>query len=89
MHHIAKMTQLKRLNIDNTKVADEGLEPLVALTQLEFLHLGRTKISDLGLEQLKKITSLKHLIVTRCSLTTAEGVDSLRKALPECKIEWP
>ena len=57
------------------------------LTNLEKLGLiGCSKITDAGLVHLKGLTTLKSLNLWDCDQITDAGVQSLQKALPDCRI---
>ena len=49
------------LNLDSTKVSDEGLAHLKDLVQLKDLRLFGTKITDAGILHLKNMTQLTRL----------------------------
>ena len=63
-----------------------GLVHLGGMSKLEFLHLGSTAVSDAGLKHLEPLTALTDLRVTRTAVT-AEGVEQLKRALPNAKIQ--
>jgi len=52
--HIKELTNLKSLNLSQTKVADEGLEHLQGLAKLQTLYLRSTQVTDAGIAELKK-----------------------------------
>ncbi|HVX60946.1 MAG TPA: family 16 glycoside hydrolase, partial [Pirellulales bacterium] len=55
--------------------------------KLALLVLSETAVGDAGLSCLHECSELRRLDVTRTKVT-AEGVKSLRRALPQCKITW-
>lgn len=68
--------------------ADNALSVhLKGLTGLETLTLTRTQITDTGLENVKGLTELQTLTV-RNTRVTKKGIDEVRKALPDCCIDW-
>jgi len=54
---------------------------------VELLVLQGSHISDEGLKHLEGLTSLRRLWLV-CPQVTAEGVERLQKALPNCAIEY-
>jgi hypothetical protein len=54
---------------------------------LTHVNLNETKVSDAVLAQLKDCKNLTIVNVQKTKVTAA-GVDKLKKALPQCKIEW-
>ena len=57
------------------------------LRRLKWLLLTGTKVSDPGMEHLKVLTELKALNLGNTHVTK-EGIEELRKALPNCEIIW-
>ena len=71
---------------ESTTDAQLGQE-LRGLTTLKSLYLGGcTNITDAGLVHLKGLTNLEKLDLFYCDKITAAGVQSLQKALPDCRI---
>ena len=85
--HLAGLVRLEKLCLDETRVSDEGTRHLKGLIDLESLHLrSRLPISDTSLpvlEGLKNLTELK-IVGTK---VTAKGLERLKKALPDCRID--
>ncbi len=86
VQHLAGLTELDWLNLDNTHLADAGLKHLSGMTKLTFLHIGSTGVTDAGMPALGALKSLKDLKVTRTAVTEA-GADVVRKAIPSVKIQ--
>ena len=61
--HLGELTQLKSLDLSNTRVSDAGLAHLRGLTQLQLLNVGNTQVSDAGSAHLRE--SLPKLYVER------------------------
>lgn len=72
----------------NQNLTDTGLEHLKDLTNLKYLHLRNTQITDAGLKHLEGLTNLKVLGLKTTKVTDG-GVDTLKQALPMCRIEYP
>lgn len=78
---------LQGLNINDTKVTDDGMIYLKELRSLEMILMDNTQITDAGLRHLKKLTNLESLQL-RGTQITAEGVKRFNETLPNCKIYW-
>jgi len=87
MEQLRGLTRLKYLDLSYTQITDVGSKNLKGLTQLDFLELNGTQVTDAGLEHLKGLKELGflHLHGTR---VTEEGSEELRKALPDCHVDW-
>jgi eukaryotic-like serine/threonine-protein kinase len=85
---LAGLTTLRYLNLSFCNgVTDDGLARVSAFTNLRQLFLrGCRNITDAGLAHLRALTSLHALELTDSTGLTAEGVDALQEALPNCKI---
>lgn len=83
---LAMMSSLQSLNLAKTTITDEGLKHLAKVPSLRYLDLTETAITDTGAVHLKVLHNLKALCVARTSLT-AIGVNALRRALPDCRID--
>lgn len=85
---IGKLTALKVLRLDGTKVDDKGCPAISQVPGLEELTLNGGMISDEGVEFLKNLTQLKilKLAYTKLSLTGWENIGSL-PALEHILIE--
>ncbi len=78
---IAKLKELKRLDLGWTKdVGDAGMPILAKLTKLEHLGLGGTKVTDAGLPALAALPALKELSLGGTAVT-----DKGLQALAACK----
>ena len=74
--------KLVALSCSNAKLKD--LSPLRG-SPIERLYIGNTDVADLS--PLQTCTHLKY-VYCRSTPVTAETVDALKKALPQCNIEW-
>jgi len=82
---VARLEQLRYLDLWGTGVTDLGMKHLAGLTGLKRLSLGGTKVTDAGLEQLTGLTNLELLSVDGCPVTP-QGLASVKKALPKTAI---
>lgn len=80
------MTNLERLLLDVTYVPDSGLAHLRGLKKLRVLTLDATRVTDSGLKYLEDLTSLEVLVLPHPNRVTDVGLDRLRQALPNCRI---
>ena len=48
------MTELKRLNLNDTQITDAGLMHLKGMTELRILFLYDTQVTDAGIAELKQ-----------------------------------
>ncbi len=78
---LAKLSNLRRLQLHGTRVAD--LSPLEKLTKLRSLDLTGTPVSDIS--PLSRLTELEELILTKTSVSD-EDVDKLQQAMPNLQI---
>ena len=97
---LARMTHLHRLDITNTHVTDAGLKHLKLFPELKILFVGGERITDRGVAELANLHGLEELrIETRIcgkeradqtfpTIITDEAADSLKLALPNCKISY-
>ncbi|EDO42575.1 predicted protein [Nematostella vectensis] len=84
---IAKLTQLKCLNLSNCyRVGDNGIQQIATnLTNLLHLDLSNcTDITDLGLHHIgRHLVRLKYLYLTCCRRITDTGVEALVHSMAE------
>ncbi len=82
---IGKLTKLTALHIFNNQLT--VLPPEIGrLSKLTDLALGVNPITDADLEHLKSLSNLKKLTI-KGTKVTSQGVEALRLALPNCRIE--
>ena len=67
--HLAKLINLKRLNLCATGLTDNALGQLTSLKNLEDLDLTETEITDNGLKYLKGMTKMKKLNLMHVQIT--------------------
>ncbi|HEY1051561.1 MAG TPA: c-type cytochrome domain-containing protein, partial [Prosthecobacter sp.] len=82
---LAKMTNLERLHLENTKVTDAGIAKLGALPKLEYLNLYGTKTTDGGIAKLSTAKGLKKLFVWQTAVTQ-NGAKALEAQVPGLKV---
>ena len=69
------------------KDVDVLLEHVKILTRLEYLDLNYTAVTDAGLVHLYGLTRLK-IVQFYGTQVTKQGIEELRKTLPNCEIRW-
>lgn len=84
---LAKLTSLTDLNLAGTKVTDQGIETLKEFPALVSLRLDLTFVSNKTADELEHFVALRHLglVFTR---VTAERYEALKKARPDCQIDF-
>ena len=87
MAHLAKLRELKKLNLWRVQISDNGALLLAPLTKLVWLNLDNTKLSDAGLPLLKNMTALTFLHLGSTQVTAA-GAPALfhLKSLKDLKV---
>ena len=87
MAHLAKLRELKKLNLWRVQISDDGALMLAPLTNLVWLNLDNTKLSDAGLPVLKRMTALTFLHLGSTQITAAGAPDLFHlKSLKDLKI---
>jgi hypothetical protein len=82
---VAGLPHLRSLVLWSTSVTDAGMAHLGKRKTLEELDLHDCAVGDSGLAQLAGLTNLGTLTLSKTSVTDA-GYESLRQALPNCRI---
>ena len=82
-----RFRSLEGLVLRQTGVTDEGLPHLMQVPKLKRLDLEATNVSDDGLATLKQLSSLRELVLTGTRISP-RGVEALRAALPNCKVDY-
>jgi hypothetical protein len=87
MKHLLKLKDLRYLNFDHSRITDAGIGQLLPLSdKLESLDIRHTVVSDDGIANLKLLPRLTLLRLSDCKIS-AEGVETIRKSLPNCRLE--
>ena len=85
---LRSMKNLELLDLSRTPVLPGALAPLQELPKLRELRLGlASKVDDTALETLIAMKQLRNLQLGGTKMS-AEGVERLRKALPDCQVTW-
>ncbi len=87
VQQLSGFSSLRGFNLNYSSCDDTALVHVGKLTGLERLGLWKTPITDNSIEPLSKLKQLRILDI-RGTKITPEGVEQLRKALPECQISY-
>jgi hypothetical protein len=77
--HLARMTSVKGLYLEDSRITASGLAYAHELTGLETLNLARTQIGDQGLAHLEGLTRLENLGLDGTAVSDAGLVRLLRR----------
>ena len=77
----------RNLDLWHRACTDDDLRHLRELPYVSNLDLEETHVTDAALVHLHGLHKMKTLKL-RGTKVTAEGVERLRKALPDCKVRW-
>ena len=85
--HVAKLSDLKVLNIGNNEIQDVGLERLSENRSIQEVNLSLNQnITDAGVVHLAKMKQLKKLELRFSNQVTPVLIEKLSVELPACKI---
>ena len=84
LKHLKGLPKLALLDLGGTKITEAGLADLKDMPQLNTIHLSRNQLTEPMLKRLKELPKIKTLGVYN---SDDEGVDDLKKALPDCTVE--
>jgi hypothetical protein len=69
--HIPKLSRLRILNLEGTRISDDGIMSLGSMPHLEAINLSATQISDRGLRHLRGLDHLCELSLSATRVTDA------------------
>ncbi len=85
---LAELPNLKSVSFFASDVTDEGLDFQTPPKQLEILRIDKCgHVTDACLIHIGRIKTLKQIAICNTKITRT-GVESLRKQLPQCQINW-
>jgi hypothetical protein len=83
--HLLKLQNLTWLAVGEVEITDGGLESIARLKKLQYLELNSPLITDAGIMHLKNTPNLREAQLF-CDEVTKDGMEKLRKALPNCAV---
>jgi mono/diheme cytochrome c family protein/uncharacterized membrane protein len=83
---IGQLTNLTRLQLDNTTITDKGLEPLRSLADLQYLNLVGTKVTTQGLIQLKDLQRLQAIYLYKTFINSSDW-PTLKNNFPKVTLD--
>jgi hypothetical protein len=84
---LAGLPKLRVLGLGGTKVSDAGLARLASFPALEEVRLMATAVTDQGIESLAACKALATVKLGKKSKVTPQGIEKLKKALPNCSVD--
>ena len=84
---LAPLKNLRKLNLDYTKVSANGIGAFTSNADLQVLSLDNTNVDDAAIDTLRGFRGLTALNLYH-TLVTDSGLQSLREDLPDCRIAW-
>jgi hypothetical protein len=82
--NIKHLTGLRRLELDDTDIGDDGLTYLVGLKNLEYLSLSRTLVKGVALKKLAQMPRLQRLQLD----TNALNRDACKQLAAFAQLRW-
>ena len=83
---IGQLTNLTRLQLDNTPITDKGLASLQSLINLQYLNLVGTKVTSQGVIQLKDLPKLQAIYLYKTFISSSDwGV--LKNNFPKVTLD--
>lgn len=86
MNVLAKLTQLRQLQLQHTAISDKGLVALASLKELRNINLSSTAVTAGGLQALAGLKSLNRLFLYHSKVNTADYA-ALARQFPAAKID--
>ncbi len=83
---IAQLTNLTRLQLDNTTITDKGLASLQSLVNLQYLNLVGTKVTPQGVIQLKHLPKLQAIYLYKTFISSSDW-PTLKSNFPNVTLD--
>lgn len=83
---IGLLTNLTRLQLNNTSITDKGIVFLQPLSNLQYLNLVGTKVTSQGLIQLKSLPNLQAVYLYKTFISSADWV-ALKNSFPKVTLD--
>ncbi|MDR2275941.1 MAG: chitobiase/beta-hexosaminidase C-terminal domain-containing protein [Sphingobacterium sp.] len=83
---LKKFTNLRVLNLNNTRLSNEDVQLLTAVVSLKNVSLIGTQVNKKGLDNLAKMPNLRKVYVWN-TLVKLDDLVAIRKAFPKLKVD--
>jgi uncharacterized membrane protein/mono/diheme cytochrome c family protein len=83
---IAQLTNLTRLQLDNTPITDAGLGSLQSLINLQYLNLVGTKVTSQGVIKLKSLPKLQAIYLYKSFISSSDW-SMLKNNFPKVTLD--
>jgi uncharacterized membrane protein/mono/diheme cytochrome c family protein len=83
---IGKCSQLRRLDLRDTKVTDKGMRSIAGLQELAYLNISATQVSTNGLRSLSALRKLRSVYLYHSSVPSGD-YDKLRSFFPQAVLD--
>ena len=83
---VSQLTNLTRLQINNTPVSDQGLASLTSLTDLQYLNLVGTAVTAGGILQLKSLPRLQAIYLYKTFIKSSDW-QTLKSNFPKVTLD--
>jgi len=83
---IAQLTNLTRLQLDNTPITDKGLVSLQSLVNLQYLNLVGTNVTPQGVIQLKNLPKLQAIYLYKTFISSPDW-PMLKNSFPKVTLD--
>ena len=83
---IAQLTNLTRLQLDNTPITDKGLVPFQSLVNLQYLNLVGTKVTAQGMLELKSLPKLQAIYLYKTFISSSDWA-MLKNNFPKVTLD--
>ena len=84
---LRKLTAMRKLNLLGARATDASMDMLAGMKHLQVVNLYRTQMTNAGLARLQELKELTDVDL-RYSRVSSNGVESLRAALPDSKVQF-
>ena len=85
LRQLARLSRLRTLWLNQSKVTGQGLSVLVAFPALRELHVHRGQLTDDGIRHLKRLARLEKLTIWGLRFDDPRA-NELQLALPNCEV---
>ena len=87
LKRIRGMPSVESMSFSGMGLGEEGVRHLGSFPNLKSLSFGQTHLTDAELLQLGNLAQLERLHIGNTTQVSDEGIEKLRQALSNCKIE--